>query len=153
MKLLIRISILMVGIFASCSKSPKCRGDNKNTGIIENSIRIDCEPASGQGTTPGTANRTFLIKNDSIYEQVFSNQCLLPEIDFSNSSLLGLFTTSQCKSKYIREVVQNEENQAYDYNILVKNCGTCKKSGLSYNWVTVPKIPDGWDVSFNFEIK
>ena len=147
-KLLIS-TVLIIGAFLSCSKSPKCWGDNKNKGIIENSIRIDCEPASEQ--------QEFVITNDSIFEQVFTNPftgqlyCTLPVVDFNNYSLLGLFTTGSCEIKYIREVNRNESEQNYHYKVVVKSCGTCKKESYSYNWVTVPKIPDDWNVTFDID--
>ncbi len=150
MKLLF-VTILATGICMSCSKSPKCWGDNENKGIIENAIRIACEPATEQ--------QEFVITNDTTYEQVFTNpstgqlKCALPTIDFNSSSLLGLYITGSCEVKYIREVNRKDNTQTYHYKIVVKSCGTCKKEGYSFNWVTVPKIPDGWHVTFETENK
>lgn len=145
------LTFLIVGVLTSCSKSPKCWGDNKNAGIIENSIRIDCQPASEQ--------QQFIITNDSIFKQLFTDslsgqlKCTLPVIDFNNSSLLGLFTTGQCELKYIREVTRNDSDTKYHYKVVVKSCGICKKEGYSYNWVTVPKVQSGWNVTFEVENK
>jgi hypothetical protein len=150
MKLLFT-TILIIIISISCSKSPKCWGENKNKGIIENSISIGCEPATEQ--------QEFLITNDSTFAQVFTNSltgqlnCSLPVIDFDNSSILGLFTTGSCEVKYIREVSRNENEKIYHYKVIVKSCGTCKKEGYSFNWVTVPKIPIDWNVTFETENK
>ncbi len=148
---LLLTTILVIGIFISCSKSPKCWGEDKNKGIIENSIRVDCEPTTEQ--------QEFIITDDSTFEQVFTNSltgqlnCTLPVIDFNNKSLLGLFTTGSCEVKYIREVTRNESEENYHYKVVVKSCGTCKKEGYSFNWVTVPKIPQDWDVTFEIENK
>jgi len=148
---LLLIIILLTVISPSCSKSPKCWGENKENGIIENSIRIDCEPTTQQ--------QEFVITNDSTYHQVFTNSitgqlnCTLPVIDFNSSSLLGLLTTGGCEIKYIREVNQVDSNEKYDYKVVVKSCGACKRAGYSYNWVTVPKIPEDWNVTFEIENK
>ncbi|MDY0103852.1 MAG: hypothetical protein RBS07_13035 [Lentimicrobium sp.] len=150
MRLLLTIILVLVFSF-SCSKSPKCWGENQNKGIIEESIRIDCELTIKQ--------QEFIIADDSTFEQVFTNSlsgqlnCTLPIIDFNNNSLLGLFTTGSCEVKYIREVTRNESEENYHYKVVVKSCGTCKKEGYAYNWVTVPKIPENWNVTFEIENK
>ena len=143
--------ILVAGLCISCSKSPRCWGDDKNKGIIENSIRINCEPTIGQ--------QEFVITNDSTFEQVFTNSitgqlnCTLPPIDFNTSSLLGLYAAGQCEIKFIREVKRHESEKKYHYKVEVISCGTCKSEGYSYNWVTVPKIPEGWMVTFEVKNK
>ena len=142
-------TILVIGISFSCSKSPKCWGKDKNKGIIESSIRIDCEPAFDQ--------QEFIINDDSTFKQTFTNaitgqlNCTLPTIDFNNYSLLGLFADGQCEVKFIREVTRQEQEEKYHYKVIVKSCGFCKRNGYSFNWVTVPKIPNNWTVTFEKE--
>lgn len=147
---LLLLSLIMCGLFYSCSKGPKCWGDNKNNGIIESSIQIDCDPAFEQN---------FIIENDSTYQQVFTHslsgqlKCSLPSIDFNTYTLLGQFATGGCKVKYIREVSENDGEKNYHYKVTVKSCGACMKELYSHNWVTVPKLPEGWTVSFEIEEK
>lgn len=92
-------------------------------------------------------------------QKFFNNQqtglvnCELPHIDFDNRSLLGYYTTGGCEVKYIREVINNESEKKYHYKIIVKNCGTCKKESYSYNWSSAPKIPEGWNVTFEIAHK
>jgi len=142
---------LISGIYYSCSKSPKCWGNNKNKGIIESSIQIDCEAA--------TDLENFIIEDDSTYQQVFSNSvnyqlnCTLPSIDFNTYTLLGLYATGACEVKCIREVSQNDNEQKYHYKVTVKSCGACLKEVYSHNWITVPKLPEGWTVTFEIEEK
>ncbi len=149
--ILILVIFIVSGISYSCSKSPKCWGNNKNEGIIQGSVRIDCEPLQGE--------QNYIIKDDSAYIQTFTDQitnqlsCTLPSIDFTTKSLLGLFATGGCEVKYIREVTSIDNESKYHYKVTVKSCGTCQKESYSYNWVTVPKIPEGWDVTFEIENK
>lgn len=155
MKRIIFYSFLIfiyTGLSISCSKSPKCWGNNKNKGIIENDVKINCEPLTG--------NENFTIKNDSAYYYTFNdstNEMIscsdLPAIDFSSHSLLGIYTTGFCEVKYIREVKSFENEKKYHYKVTVKSCGTCKKEAYSFNWVTVPKIPEGWTITFETENK
>jgi hypothetical protein len=145
------IIFLVSGLLYSCSKSPKCWGNNKNKGIIESSIRITCEPATNQ--------QNFIIEGDSTYQQVFTSSinlelnCPLPSIDFNTYTLLGLYATGGCEVKYIRDVSQNDSEQKYHYKVTVKSCGACKREIYSHNWVSVPKLPEGWSVSFEIENK
>lgn len=138
--------LIVLGVFYSCSKSPKCWGDNKNKGVIVSSVQIACEPLSEL--------QNFIINDDSTFQEIFTNSltgelfCSLPSIDFNSYSLLGLFASGGCEVKFIREVVKIEEEKEYHYDVIVKSCGGCKKESYSFNWVTVPKVPDGWDVLF-----
>lgn len=140
MKALIHFSVFLVlALFiGSCSKSPKCWGKDKNEGDISESIKITCPPSSGD---------RWVINNQSAYQQTFDSICVLPLIDFNNYTLLGLETTGDCETRYIREVIR-EDNGETHYKVIVKSCGTCKKIAISYNWVTIPKIPDNATVTF-----
>jgi len=133
----------------SCSKNPRCWGDNKEKGIIENSVIVKCEPAASQDN--------YIINDDSTFQQLFTSNttpiCEVPVIDFTNYTLLGLFTTGGCETKYIREVTKIENENKYHYKVTVKSCGYCKVESYSYNWVTVPKLPNGWTVTFEVKNK
>ncbi len=148
-KLLLAVILLTVGLSFSCSKSPKCWGEDENKGIVENSVGIECEPISDQ--------KEFVINDDSTFIQLFTDtisgqlKCTLPVIDFNNHSLLGYFADGQCEVKFIREVSRQEKQENYHYKLVVNSCGTCKSYAYSYNWVSVPKIPDNWTVTFEKE--
>jgi hypothetical protein len=142
---------LFTGLFSSCSKSPECWGDNKNKGIINNSIRIDCSPT--------TKHENYVITSDSAYQQTFLNiatgqaNCQLPPIDFSKETLLGVSATGQCEIKVIRKVASIDKDKKYHYTVKVRSCGLCKKMAYIDNWVTVPKLPNGWTVTFEVDDK
>jgi hypothetical protein len=134
------IIILLTALFFSCSKNPKCWGNDKNEGIINTSIDIKCAPKADQPE--------FVILDNSSFIQSFDSTCPLPNIDFSTESLLGLYADGECEVKFIREVTRVESEKKYHYKVNVKDCGYCKKLGYSYNWITVPKLPSGWTVTF-----
>lgn len=145
MKYLITIFIFL-GLLSSCSKSPACWGDDKNKGIINNSIIINCSPT--------IYKENYVITSDSIYQQIFLDTtngqtiCQLPNIDFSKETLLGIVATGQCNTKVIREVISLDNEKKYHYKVKIRSCGQCKKEMFTYNWVTVPKLPSDWTVSF-----
>lgn len=74
----------------------------------------------------------------------------LPEIDFSNKTLLGYKTiTGGCKEpKYIRTVMCNNKTQTCTYNISIKQKGLCKIGWMSMNWIVVDKINNQFEISF-----
>ena len=141
------IIILLVGQFHFCSKNPQCWGEDKNEGIINNSINIDiiCSPKADQSE--------FIILDHSSFIQTFDSTCSLPNIDFNTESLLGLYTDGGCEVKFIRKVTRMDNENKYHYKVTVKDCGNCKKLGYSYNWVTVPKLPSAWTVTFETKKK
>lgn len=137
--------------FTSCSKNPKCWGEDKNKGIIVNAIRIECSPEVLQDG--------YLITSDSAYQKIFTNpvsgkvDCSLPSIDFALNSLLGYTVSGQCEIKMIREVTNQPDQSKYHYKLIINNCGLCKKLVYADNWVIVPKLPVGWNVTFEIKEK
>jgi len=136
----------ILSLFTACEKHPKCWGDDKKKGVIIDELEINCPPA--------IHSSTYIVTSDSSYKNLFSLSCSLPEIDFNQVSLLGFFTSgSGCNTKYIREVIVHKTEPHFDYNVTIRNCGFCFESDVHFNWVTVPKLPEGWSVKFNFVAK
>src|SRR5690606_23551216 len=104
------LAILSVTLI-SCLKSPKCWGDDRNKGIINNTVEIACFPATHQ--------EKFIITSDSAYQRTFTDPtsglpvCTLPPIDFDVNSLLGIRTHGQCRVKVIREVTKADGENKY----------------------------------------
>jgi hypothetical protein len=142
----VTILVGLLVLFYSCSKSPKCSGNDKNQGIINHSIDIECVPVKLQ--------ENYTITTDSAYRKIFTdtgaaqNFCNLPAIDFNSYSLLGQPASGQCEIKMIREVSRLDSENRYHYKVIVNSCGLCKKESFSDNWVIVPKLPNGWTVTF-----
>jgi ssDNA-binding Zn-finger/Zn-ribbon topoisomerase 1 len=147
-KTLVRlIFILIAGQFLSCSKNPRCWGEDKNKGIIKNSINSDIK------CLPKTKQTEFIILDDSSFVKTFGSACSLPNVDFNSESLLGLYAEGGCKVKFIRKVIRKDSEKKYHYKVTVKDCGYCKSLIYSYNLVTVPKLPSGWTVTFETKTK
>jgi len=130
--------------FTRCSQSPKCWGNDKNNGIIESSVEVPCS---------GALHDELTINSEAEFKSNVDSTCTIPSIDFNENTLLGVRTTFGCNAKFIREVTKDEVNHLYNYKVIVKECGACKRLGISYNWVLVPKLPQDWRVSFKVVFK
>ena len=101
---------------------------------------------------------SYVINDDSSYQLLktilISNQTcdsiIMPYIDFSIRTLLGLFTDGGgCKICFNKKVLKDMTNKIYTYNIKIIELGRCDKRRTSMNWITIPKIPQGYSVQFN----
>ena len=141
------IGLLLIVLLPSCYKEPTCKNENQHTGIILNWPRIPCVLTPPPNFT-GSINE-FIINDDTAFKQFFSAGCELPVIDFKTQTLLGFDAgTRGCTVKFIREVLKIESENRYHYKVISEGCGTCRDMAWSYHWVLVPKLPDGWTVTF-----
>jgi hypothetical protein len=144
MKQTIYIAIIsIIGLFAN-----SCSEEDSFSGLINNVIGIDCFPQGQQ--------KEWIITNDSVYKQIFTDysaSCIPPPIDFNKYSLLGIYTTAGCKVSFKREVIKLDSELKYHYKVTVNSRGICSVENISYNWVTVPKLPTGWTVTFEVKNK
>lgn len=146
-KLIQGSSILALLFFTgACGKSPFCWGDDKNKGIIEQSISVPCYISMGG---------EIIIDSDSVYSSVVDSSagCVRTNIDFTKHTLLGLTASGGCTMKLKRVVTKNDANKEYVYKVIARDCGMCRKQVFDNNWVLVPKLPEGWAVRFELEEK
>jgi hypothetical protein len=153
------LALLIFGIINSCSKSPACWGDDENKGIIEKYYNVYDFPMCVEAYV--SENEKLVIKSSSELLNITDSNCYnlpeagysstSPDIDYNEYSLVGFWTTGQCETKFIREVIKNETDKIYTYKIKVKDCGSCKSERYDANLVLVPKIPDGFIVDFVLE--
>ena len=158
-KFFLFIALIIFVIINSCSKSPACWGDDENKGIIEKYYNVRDFPMCVEAYV--SENENLIIKSSVELLNITDSNCYNlpeagyttnpPDIDFNEYSLLGFWTTGQCETKFIREILSNETDKKYTYKIKVKDCGTCKSIRYDANLVLVPKIPDGFIVDFVLE--
>jgi len=139
----ILLSFIFV-LFSSCRKD--CPRDSFSKGIIIQEISFGlCIP-------PNLPQTEYIIDNDTVYQQLLSNSVCsgytLPAIDFAQYTLLGKFATGQCKVEFHRQVTKDDAAKTYNFTIYVCDRGICKKEAISMNWVIVPKLPQGYTVTF-----
>ena len=141
----ILLSFIFV-LFSSCRKG--CPRVWFSKGIIVQEISFGtCIPIP-----PNLPQTEYIIDNDTVYQQLLSNSVCsgytLPAIDFAQYTLLGKYATGQCKVDFHRQVTKDDAAKTYNFTIYVCDRGICKSAAISMNWVTVPKLPQGYTVTF-----
>jgi hypothetical protein len=130
-----------------CGKNKKCNQEDTFSGIVLQQLDISGDPnyaAAGVRFSSG-----FLITNDSVYKAAFHHTTNLPFIDFTQYDLLGNAGGGYCKISFHKEVTADFAAKNYHYRLIVYSCSTYHPKGCSsYNWVLVPKLPQGWTVTF-----
>src|SRR3989339_1167918 len=95
-------------------------------------------------------DKTIIINNDSAYQSLkqfkmsYKDSCLkviLPEIDFTKKTLLGMHTGCGgcCWPDYEYIVDKNEEKKQYVFTINQTQKGECEVYWNRYHWITIPK--------------
>ena len=143
---------MLISLFLSCNKSPKCWGKKEvSKGIIEADFNpsLNCNILVNQDSS-------FVINSENEYQQLaylahgLNTNCTFELINFNKYTLLGKTTWTTCKSKIKRNVTDDIENHIYIYTIELIECGNCIEQKMVENWVLVPKIPPGYNVEFVF---
>lgn len=136
MKNLILFIVLLLTI--GCSKI----GYDKIEDI--QSISINCFTMS---------DNEYVINSESEYYSILdTNNCQPTYIDFSKNTLIGKYANGTgCSVEFKRRFFVNQEDNIYLYEIKVKEKGWCKKSDESMNWIIVPKIQNGYSVTFKIK--
>jgi len=141
----------VLGVFIislSCSKSPKCWGEDKNKGdIIESYSLPSCY------FLPTQEDGSFLARSADDIDTLGGCTADPLQIDFTKYSLIGCPTEFQCNAKIIREVQINHQTKQCGYTITIKECGLCKSMGISDNIVLIPALPEDYFVIFKVEYK
>ena len=139
--------LLLSYFFAFCCGCKKDPYKNTDKGIIVQEISF------GSCIPPTLPQTEYIINNDTVYQQLLSySVCTgyaLPYIDFNQYTLLGKYATGQCKVAFHRQVLKDDGAKTYNFTIYVYDKGICKKEAIDMNWVTVPKLPQGYTVVFN----
>ena len=140
-------------VMGGCSKSPLCWGDDKNKGIIISNLTVNPLHCIDPFQLP---DQEYVINDYESYinlitDTVYCDSSSLPDIDFSQNTLLGQYATGGCEVKFIREVTNNSADNEYFYEITVRDCGACERLRYSMNWVIVPKLPENYNVRFNIK--
>ncbi len=131
------------------------------SGCDLNSI-VNIEGISTVNVSCFSTEKTELVIDDqATYETLFADSIcadyLPPEVDFNERTLLGLKTEATgCAAFYTRSVLADTDDKRYIYEINVQvgttGCDTLKHL-VNYNWVTVPKLPDKYEVQFKVTYK
>lgn len=103
-----------------------------------------------------------VIRNNMEYQKLLNvrsphpdcGSYILPEIDFSQFTLLGIdFGVAGCKEPIITYTVIKLSNGNYKFIVDIKQQGYCKINFSHNIWCLIPKIDENVIVEFKQEIK
>ena len=141
-------ALTLLTILTSCSKGPKCWGDDKNKGDIEDNFEMpDC-----YGADISTDHNYVIRSSDDLDTLDNCTRDPFP-VDFTQHSIIGQVVSGQCNIKVIRDLTIDDNNKEYVYTVTVKECGLCKKEGIDDQLVLVPAIPNDYTIRFDVKHK
>lgn len=143
-----RLLFFLTILFLSCGKNKKCNQEDSFTGIVVQQLIIPGGLPNENIARVGNSNG-FFINSDSLYKLVFFQTTNLPFIDFTKHDILGQYGSGACNISFHKEVMSDSTTNRYHYTLSVYECYTYhQKLCISFNWVIVPKLPQGWTVTF-----
>ena len=153
------LATILLFVATSCNDMYKgCKNMPEQTdgsGLILKNVRIWY--SSYDYTTINNTKEGQIITSDSenIFDLVvsFDNGLTYHPIDFSQYTVLGIYTDGSCRIVYDRNVIKNIEMHKYIYKITVIHCGLCEELATSMNWVLIPKIENDFTIEFVVEHK
>jgi hypothetical protein len=142
--------IVVVLLLNSC-----CNESNENSGIIQANLEIE----GFYNTSYHCLNLpdTACIRNDSLFVEIFKitgtdadcGEITLPEVDFSNFSILINHKKNSEKLFYHRTVTVDSTNRIVTYLVSTVSCPSYADTETeSYNLVLVPKIGNDFIVEY-----
>lgn len=124
-----------------------------NNGIIEieGVNKIDVE------TCVRYPEETYIITNQEEFEELVESievgeNCsfMFPEIDFEERNLLAQFTSiTACETFFNIEVNADTETLEYIYKLYFRKSGKCDTCLEKMHWISVPPIPQNYEIVFN----
>lgn len=132
------------------------------TGRVEFDFRISNPCFYGYN---GTANEEMVIRDEAAYERFAEeiridlqnadcDTASLPPIDFSQHSLIGVYTRGGgCKADYERTVSLNHDDRQVTYQVSVTYSGLCYMLISHFNWALIPALPSNYSVHFEVSEK
>jgi hypothetical protein len=119
-------------------------------------VTIQNVGGSGARENPPIAQQ-LVINSQNDYQELLRYRrpscahATLPTVDFNNYTLLGKYAEGTCATTgFSRTVVRDDIAKTYSYTVEPQNSSlACMGPGLQdMNWITIPKIPDGFSVKF-----
>ncbi len=152
-----RLNFLLVCLLViSCNKSFEvpCPTEDEDLGLIIESILDESASCWNQSLRASDVQEGVVIQNEIEFENAISQMdiiaelCVLPSIDFSTKTVLGLSTKGTGCTRTYRKSVQ-ATTDGFEYEVTVRECGGCEPLELVNHWVVVPKIAPGTKIVFS----
>ncbi len=140
--------LIVIIFFASCGETLFCKAKTKNTGSIVQ-VFSSAECFNPRPNDHGE----FVVKSLADLDTANCKPTTAP-VDFRQHSIIGKSVKGGCNVRIIsRNVTIHHTDKIYEYTVVFKDCGLCKRLGIINNMVIVPKIPNDYTVVFNVKEK
>lgn len=100
---------------------------------------------------PKPVEGVVVIRDAETLQGLVGGDCVgadLPKIDFSQRTIIGLYTAGGgCSIEFKRTVSRDDAAKKIVLSVVVLSEGECEKMGMSMNWVSVPVIPEDYEVT------
>jgi hypothetical protein len=139
-----KIIVLCSIIFTSCNKCP----------ILPDNSLIYEDAQLGVCLSSKLSKEEYVIENDIQYNELkIVEKCsvTLPPIDFTKKTLIGKYTSGQCKVTIKKSFQFDNPTNTYTYYISVCEKGNCKSLSSNMNWIIVDKLVSGFKLKYKIE--
>ncbi|MEO0470460.1 MAG: hypothetical protein AAF206_12620 [Bacteroidota bacterium] len=148
-------ALLTLGALSACQdNNDTCPECSDKLGIIE---IAQFAPLAGPDCFFEYAADQYTIQtqaefDDMVAEATSNCTSFVPEsIDFDTYSLLGQKVDgSGCSRVFCPKVTDKKNRKQYLYEVELLECGFCLPYEQRMEWVLVPKLPDDYEVEFEF---
>ena len=147
--------LLLALTYITCNKAfdVVCPAQDENQGLVIQSFfdtEVSCfdESFMLNDLSEGLVIHTVDTYRSTIaLVDLTGNACVLPDIDFTQFTLLGLKTQGTGCTRTYRRSVEAKGN-GFEYEVTVRECGNCEPLEIRTHWVTIPKISEDATVTF-----
>lgn len=150
--------LLVSGFVLNSCKKCTVADANEDTGQIitgQNEKTVIIYPKVGYLTQ--VLNGNYHVTGASEYaddfEVSFDGGITKTAVDWNTYDILGNPMTVSCKASFIREVTFNWGVNTVYYNVIANTCESCDPERYVENWVLIPKVPSGFSVYYDTEVK
>ncbi|OFZ44164.1 MAG: hypothetical protein A3D92_07350 [Bacteroidetes bacterium RIFCSPHIGHO2_02_FULL_44_7] len=139
-------------MLGSCKKCTVA-DESSDTGLIIPDVVI----YPGAGYMTGEMNGYYLVDGNSPFadkfQVSFDGGITKEDVDWSIYDILANPMTVDCKASFIREVNFDYVLDQVFYNVIATTCESCENPRFVENYVLIPKVPTGFTVYFDTEIR
>jgi hypothetical protein len=154
------LCILSISCFGQASRvgpAEKVQDMGANNAAQFEYERLDIDPCVGQGghVVDDENALQVLIEQDRSkargYCKPFGNNP--PKIDFLKHTLIGARAVTDLCQHFKVKIIRDDASKRYRHILIANKPPRCRGIGLASVWVLIPKLPVGYEVTFENQVE